>query len=128
MKQNIKIYLYSSLFLVLLFGGIFFISQNALAAPEFDPGGNLQTATGLGANDPQTIAITIINVILGLLSLFVLVMILFAGFMWMFSAGNSEKVNKARGILVNAIIGLAIVLASYGIANYVFGVITSGTG
>ena len=73
----------------------------------------------LNATDPRVIAARIINVALGLLGIIMLSMILYAGFLWMTSGGDSEKVERAKLMIRNAIIGLVIILSSWGIATFI---------
>ncbi len=94
---------------------------------SFDPGNTLQNGTGLGNQDPVVVVSYIINWVLSLLGLVALVLIIYAGFMWMSAAGNEERVTKAKDILKAAVIGLVIILGSYGIANYVFSTIVNIT-
>ena len=61
----------------------------------------------------------IIRVVLGFLGVIFIVLIVYAGFVWMTSAGNEEKVKKAKDIMVAAIIGVAIVLLAYAITYFV---------
>lgn len=65
------------------------------------------------------IATGIIRVVLGLLGILVLGLILYAGFMWMTSAGNEERVATAKRILSNAVIGLVIILSAFAITQFV---------
>jgi hypothetical protein len=71
--------------------------------------------------EPEDIRVTVLKFVeLGLqfLGLIFLVLILFAGFQWMTSGGSEEQVGKAKKLLINAVIGLAIVLCSWVIARY----------
>ena len=61
----------------------------------------------------------IIGVALSLLSALLLGFLLYAGFLWMTAAGDKDKVETAKKIIRNAIIGLVITVASYAIANFV---------
>ena len=61
----------------------------------------------------------IIQIFLGLLGFIALIIIIYGGFVWMTSGGNQEKINKAKGILKSAIIGLLIILFSYVIVSVV---------
>ena len=65
---------------------------------------------------PLTIA-RIIRVAMGFVGIILLLLILKAGFMWMTSGGDDEKVKEARKTLINAIIGLFLMLSAYSIAN-----------
>ena len=87
---------------------------------EFDPGREIQGETQLGNASPVDTTARIINWALTLLGLICLVLILYGGFLWMTAGGNEERVGKAKKILGGAIIGLVIILASYGITAYVF--------
>ncbi len=88
----------------------------------------ISSTTGMSAQSPLVTAANIIAAILGFLSVIAIGLIVYAGFTWMFAAGNEEKIKKARGILQAAVLGLLIILSSYGIAIYVFSVIESATG
>jgi uncharacterized BrkB/YihY/UPF0761 family membrane protein len=86
----------------------------------FDNSGVLRDKTQLGTEDPATVAYSLINAALVFLGIITVVLIIAAGFMWMFAAGEEEKIKKAQDILKGAILGLVIIMASYGIAQYVF--------
>lgn len=61
----------------------------------------------------------IIKLALGFLGVVFLVLIIMAGFKWMTAGGASDQVKQAQASLINASIGLTIVLFSYLITNYV---------
>lgn len=72
---------------------------------------------------------TIIRSLLGLLGTVFLVLLVYAGYTWMTAGGNEEEVSKAKKLIAQAIIGLAIVLAAYGITAFVIDALkTSVTG
>jgi hypothetical protein len=73
----------------------------------------------LSSDDPRTIIGRIINVGLGFLGVIALGLIIYAGFLWMTSGGEEDKISKAKKLLTSAVIGLAIVLASWAIATFV---------
>ncbi|MFH1173454.1 MAG: hypothetical protein V1692_02905 [bacterium] len=83
---------------------------------------------GLGNEEPGIIVSRIINVVLGFLGIIAVVIILYGGFVWMTAAGNEEKVGTARKIIIAGIIGLAIVLAAWGIAKFVLQQLGNATG
>lgn len=80
----------------------------------------ISSGTGLGTNDPISIASGIINFGLSVLGMLCLVLIIYAGYKWMMARGNESEVEKAIEILKGSIIGLIIILASYAITYYVF--------
>lgn len=57
--------------------------------------------------------------VLGLTGTIFFVLVVYAGLMWMTSAGNEESSTKAKKILTAAIIGLIIVLSAYAITTFV---------
>lgn len=61
----------------------------------------------------------IIKLLLSFLGVIFIVLIIYAGFLWMTAAGNEEKISKGKNIMASAIIGLAIVLAAYLITYFV---------
>ena len=81
----------------------------------------------LGQERPFTIAGQIINWAFGLLGIIFLVLIMYGGFLWMTARGNEEQVTKSKNILKTALIGLVIILASYGIAQFIYLYASSAT-
>jgi hypothetical protein len=63
----------------------------------------------------------IVKVVLSMVGVFFLVLTVYGGFLWMTSRGNEQEVAKARKIIINALIGLAIVLSAYIITAFVGG-------
>jgi len=61
----------------------------------------------------------ILKMVLSFLGLLFFLLILYAGFLWMTSAGNDEKIEKAKAIMKGAIIGLLIILMAYVITYFV---------
>ena len=109
-KFNFKITVVS---LVLVSTVIFLlpsISSAQILVPQLD---------GLTTADIKIVAGSIIQLFLGLLGLIALVIILIAGFKWMTSGGNEEKISEARKMLGAAVIGLLIILASYAITSFI---------
>lgn len=61
----------------------------------------------------------IINIFLALLGMLFVVLIVVAGFKWMTAMGDAKKVEDARNMISNAVVGLVIVLAAYSISKFV---------
>ncbi|HLC89904.1 MAG TPA: hypothetical protein VJG65_03005 [Patescibacteria group bacterium] len=81
--------------------------------------------------DPDLLASTIaeiIRVVLGFLGVIFLILILYAGFVWMTAAGNDEKITAAKKTMVAAIIGAAIVLLAFAITSFVINNLLQATG
>jgi len=67
---------------------------------------------------PEVISL-IIKVLLSFLGVIFVILIIYAGFLWLTSAGSEDKISKAKKIMTAAVIGLAIVLAAYTITFFV---------
>lgn len=89
----------------------------ALAQPDL--GLQYGAQTGLGEKSVTLIVADIISWLLGLLGIAAIVIILYAGFLWMTSAGNDEKIKTAKKMLSAGVVGLVIILAAYSIARFV---------
>jgi len=63
----------------------------------------------------------VLQVIFGLLGVIVLLLIIYGGFIWMTAGGDPDKVNKAKKIIYNAIIGLIIIFAAFAITTWLMG-------
>lgn len=92
------------------------------AHAQVDIGAGLSdVGEGAGLSDrelPEIIG-SFIQVFLGLLGIIFLVLVLYAGFLWMTAAGESDKTDKAKKLLTQAIVGLVIILAAYAISGFV---------
>ncbi len=65
----------------------------------------------------------ILTIIFSLLGILFFGLTLYAGFLWMTAQGNDSKISEAKKMLVNAIIGLIVILASYAITYFVISTI-----
>lgn len=129
-NQNKLLLCYIVIFLV----GICFVSVNNISAqdtllPETtescdcssnptDPGckkycGNYQL------NDFVRIVVKVSQIILGLTGSLALLAFIYGGVMFLISAGNKERVEQAKKIIIGAVIGLIIVFASFIIINFI---------
>jgi hypothetical protein len=70
-------------------------------------------------NDFVVLAINVSQIILGLVGSLTLAMFVYGGVMFMISAGSSEKISKAKNIIVAALIGLIIVFSSWILIRFV---------
>jgi len=61
----------------------------------------------------------VIKLLLSFLGVIFIILIIYAGFLWMTSAGNEEKVGQAKKIMVSAVVGLAIIFAAYALTYFV---------
>ncbi len=118
MKRALRLASFALLGL-LLAGGVWFCASPAVHAQVNEGLSAVAPTIRLSSADPRVIAARIINVALGLLGIIFLGLVIYAGFLWMTSGGNSENTEKAKTLLRNAVIGLIIILSSWAITRYV---------
>ena len=102
-----------------------------VAMADFDPFG-IGGAWGLpgGAEGESSVAgtvISVINIVLSFLGIITLVIVLWGGFIYLFARGNMEQAAKGKKVIYTGILGIAIVMASYGISFLVFSSISDIT-
>src|SRR4030042_1365200 len=85
-------------------------------------------STGLSKTDPRVIIVNIIRIFLGFLGIVLLILIIYAGFLWMTAGGEEEKISQAKIILKNSLIGLLIILSSYAIVSFILRMLGAGGG
>ncbi len=78
-----------------------------------------QTGSNFQNNFLQTKTGQIIGLVLSFVGVLFLVLMIYAGLTWMTAGGNQEKVKKAKDLMINAIIGLVVVLGAYAITAFV---------
>jgi|GEM_PF-2353134 len=83
------------------------------------------TATGLSTQDIRVTVAKIIRAAIGVLGIVALVIVLAGGFMIMTSGGEEEKISKGKRILTNGAIGLAVILLSFSIVQFVISRLSS---
>lgn len=70
----------------------------------------------------------VINIVLGFLGVIAIGLIIYGGFLWMTSNGNSERIQRAKLLITSAVIGLAIVLSAYAITQFILSSLDEATG
>lgn len=88
--------------------------------PEADQPAIIRALSG-GQTGLRGIVLTIINFFLGFLGLLAVVMIIYGGFLYVSSAGNEENVNKAKKILLYAVVGIVVIIVSFALVNTLLG-------
>jgi len=105
--------------IILFLCGIFLFPSLALAQTSYsieDLGGSI----GLGTSDLKSSVINIIQWVLGILALVCVIMIISAGFIAA-TASESDRTDKAKKVIIGAVIGLVIVLLAWAIVIFVAG-------
>jgi hypothetical protein len=102
------------------------LEEEAQRRLEYDTEAFIQEA-GLGERSVALIVSDIIKILLSFLGVIFIVLIIYAGFSWLTSAGNEEKIEKAKKIMVSAIVGLVIILSAWVITYFVIDKILEAT-
>lgn len=77
--------------------------------------------TGIKKTDVFSYAGEVIQGTLLIVGTGFLVLMVYGGFQWLTSQGNEEQIEKARGTIIAAIIGLVIIIGAYAITNAIAG-------
>jgi len=129
----------NKLFLGLLLSFFCFFSFNFALANDYGLGsttnvGKLKTAFSVKAVDDSGSGSFIssrLGIIIGALLSFIgvifMVLIIYGGLLWMLAKGNDTQVEKAKSIIIQAVIGLIIVLSAYAITSFIGNQLTSTT-
>jgi len=80
---------------------------------------DLPVASKIANTTPTNIIVNSIRYFLTFVGLILVVSIMYAGWQWMSSGGEAEKIDKAKGRLKYSILGLAIIVSGYAIVIFV---------
>lgn len=123
--KKFQIYFFLALFL-----GAFLAGAKSVKADLFD---DIKTYGGLNVigsqayqyadytnpKTPYLIIADAIKISLSALGILFVLLIVIAGFFWLFAGGKEDRITTSRGIIFHAIIGLLIILTAYSIATFV---------
>ncbi|SRR6056297_679227 len=112
---------FKKFFLIL---GVFFFLNFLLFAffsPQVCAQGIVSSCSGAGCglNDLVITAINIAKWILGITGSLALLMFVYGGVVLIFSGGNQERVSQGKQVLVNAVIGLVAIFATYLVIGFI---------
>lgn len=133
-QKGKKMIVYAFIGLLLTLGGygVLATTMNVLTGGT---GGNCAGKTGVEFQNCQSLLFDPLNItkgpgefygqrILGFtlsgLGALTLLVIIYGGLLWMTSAGNEERISKAKKTLGYGVLGLVIVLGSYTLVNFVY--------
>lgn len=108
---------------LMILGALVFVAAPASAQISPENTGLVESARQAGYGEaavglPDVIG-RIINILIGLIGLILFLFVLYGGIMWMIAQGDPTKIGKAQGIILNAVMGVIVVLAAYAITNFV---------
>lgn len=89
---------------------------------------NVDQSIALSGTDIRLVIVRIINTVLGLLGIIAVSLIVYAGFIIMTSGGDETKVAGGKKIIINAVIGLVVILSAFAIVKFVSSRLLAATG
>lgn len=92
---------------------------------KFGQAGGLGDKAPANANNPEIIAGQVIQAVLSFLGVIFLLLTVYGGYLWMIARGNEEEVTKAKDIIIDATLGLVVILSAYAATMYVLDSIIS---
>ena len=107
--------------------GILAVSGFVLAQPNLGLN-DFGSQTGLGTRSLGEIIAGIVRVFLSVLGVIAVLIILYAGFLWMTAGGDPGKIVTAKKWMLNGVIGLLIILSSLAITQFIVGALEKATG
>jgi len=81
-------------------------------------GYNLTASELLVGNDLSIIIGKVVGAGLAFLGVAFFILMIYGGYIWMFSMGNEQTAAKAKDIIIAAVIGLVIVLMAYVVTSF----------
>ncbi|MCK5061995.1 hypothetical protein KAR28_05635 [Candidatus Parcubacteria bacterium] len=75
--------------------------------------------TGFGDNDPRNTLVDGVKYLMTFLGIIAVTVVLWGGFRWMVSMGNEDRLATAKATLSSGLIGLAIILVSFTLVNFI---------
>jgi len=105
---------------VFVFVCIFFIDVSIVRAQADTLGiEQIDQNSVLASEDIRIIIVRIINTLLGLLGIVTVVLMVYAGYIIMTAAGSEERIAQGRKIMINAVIGLIIIMSAWAITKFI---------
>ncbi len=95
-----------------------------LISPGDQPG-RLSEATG-GEGSFRNLILTFLNFFLGFLGLLAVVMVIYGGILYVTGAGEQDKLDKGKKIIMYAIVGIVIILLAFALVSTILGGLGAG--
>ena len=85
--------------------------------------GMVSNKANLEDKDLTSVAGNVINIILYVVGALAVIMVIIGGIQYTTSAGDQNKVTKAKNTILYGVVGLAIAVLAYAIVNFVIGIV-----
>ena len=129
MKQTQKNFFQGVFTAVILVGGFLILGYEILApsnALALSISNQFAQQMGYSTIPLDQQIVTIIQWALGFLALIAVIMIIYGGILWLTAAGNADRVERAKKVIMAAIIGIVILLLAWAIVWFVIQGVTEG--
>lgn len=103
-------------------------AQLSKARDDLSTIGQKSTLAGGEGGDLTSLIGNLIKALLGVLGVIFVILIIYAGFLYMTAGGEEDKVKKSKSLMVQSVIGMIIIVAAYAIADYVIRALLTATG
>lgn len=85
--------------------------------------GEINQLNRLKTSSPQILIGRIIKIVLQVVGSIALLVFVYGGIMWMTARGNAERTQRAIKTIVWGALGVAVILASYTLVKFIFGIV-----
>lgn len=99
---------------------VLFVPQVTVAEKFKFDGDSAFANLGFPTESVDSVFFNFLSYLLGFFGLVSLVMFLVGGFMYLSASGSTERVDKAKSLIRNAVIGMAVVMMSYTIVLFFY--------
>ena len=129
--EKVKNFLAPSLIFLALFSAESLFAQGDNPEPQ----GGITNPSSEKLNNPlnnvddiPTLVETFMDIVLTVAVPLIVIALIYAGFKFVAAQGNSEKLKSAKQTLIYIVVGAAILLGAYAIAQGIFATVTAITG
>lgn len=112
MKSFKKFFTYCFVLIIIFIGASFLFSFSVLAEGGGTTGSGISLESPINATSFTTLADNIIDFLIKIGAPIAVIVVIYAGFLFMTSGGNEEKVTKAKSALTWAVVGLAVLIVA----------------
>jgi len=100
--------------------------SDTLDGDQLIPENCMGRAENCGLSDFMQLLVNVFQLMLGLLGSLALFFFIYGGFVWTFSRGKPEMVQKGKDIIGGSALGIILVLGSWTIINFIIILLTTG--
>jgi hypothetical protein len=103
-----------------------FCYENGLCIPKSPISGTPESI--VNSSSVMEIILKVLKILLTIVGVIAVLLIIVGGFQYITSGGNEEQAEKGKKAILNALIGLVVVVLSYAIVSIIVKTLTNGIG